>query len=352
MNHPRRRRPFGPLFWSTLAVAGLAVLGLAVREVDSRWGPSWRARGLAAEMRNPDPRVGLPAARALSKAGDPAIPRLVEALRDGDPAVRRRASWALGLVIPLPAAAIPALGAAIRDDDAEVRRRAADALARFGPEAASQAAALRAALGDPDPDVRFGAARCLARVEASESEALRQGVLDLLTVPVVHRLADPGGVPNDPDPTAPADLLKRMSPETQARGVGLLASLLGSDDAPARRAAAASLLVLSDAAGPASPELEKASRSDDLATRCLATLALVEMEGWERGRARATLRELLEAGALHPGVVPPRTLQEVQWVLTANLEGGSEIYQPVHVLRDLAVELSRAGARPAPASPE
>lgn len=329
----------------------LAALVMAIHEMYPRWKQYRQVRSLAAEMRDPDPLISLPAAHALSKAGPLAVQRLVEALRDGDPPVRRRAAWVLGVIMPLPREAIPSLGAAIRDDDPEVRRRAADALGRFGPEAASQAAALRAALTDPDPNVRFGAARSLGRVERRDSDPVARTVLELLTVPVVPNLPEVDRGPRNPDRTAAAELVRGMGPEAQARAVAVLIPLVGAQDLAVRRAAIESLQSLGPAAAPAVPSLEQASRSDDLVTRCLASLTLAKIEGIERGRARATLQELLDGGALSPGMVPPRIVAEVRWVLTTNLVNGSEFSQPVHVLRSLAEELRRAEAQEGPITP-
>lgn len=344
-SNTRRRRTFGPLLWSTLAVAGLAVPIMAFRDVYPRWSRSWEVRRLAAAIRDANPHIGQPAARALSQAGQPAIPGLVAALSDGDPAVRRRAAWALGMMVPRPGGALSSLGIALRDGDAEVRRRAADALGRIGPEAATQAPALRASLGDPDPNVRFGSARALGQIEGPDGDPVVRAVSDLLTVPAVLHLPEADRGSGVPDRTAAAELVRGMRPEAQGRVVAVLIPLVSSPDSTIRRAAIECLGRLGPAAGNATTALERAARSDDLVTRGLAALVLVELEGRERGRARAVLQELLDSEALRPGLISAPMLGQMRWVTTANLVAGSEIYQPVHVLRALVADLRRAEVR-------
>jgi hypothetical protein len=83
--------------------------------------------------------------------------------------------------------------------------------------------------------------------------------------------------------------------------------------------------------------LERALGDNDRVVRCLAALALSEFEGWEKGRARSLLKRMVDDPAL-----PPRMRKPVRWVIDSNLVNGSEFSQPVHVLRDLVVELRQA----------
>jgi HEAT repeat protein len=330
-------------------MAGLTILGMAIHQMQPCLSQYWQLRSLAAEMRNSDPLISLPAAHALSKAGPPAVPRLIDALHDRDTAVRRRACWVFAEIWPLPLEAISPLGAALRDDDPEVRRRAADALRRFGPKAASQTLALRSALDDPDPNVRFGAARALGEVEGRNSELVVRTMLDLLTVPVILYMPEADRRPGDPVQIAAADLISRMEPQAKGRAVAVLAPLLSAKDQAVRRAAIESLFLLRPSAAPAAPSLEDALQSDDdLVAKCFASLTLAEIEGIEKGRARTTLQELLDSGALQPEAIPPRLLAQVRHVLAAGLVNGSEFRRPIHLLRNVAEELRRAEAQPKP----
>ena len=79
-----------------------------------------------------------------------------------DPAERRKAAEALGQLGAGAYPAVPALIEALRDADAAVRRSAAQALSRMGPQADAAVPALTAALADPNQGVRQSAAHALA----------------------------------------------------------------------------------------------------------------------------------------------------------------------------------------------
>jgi hypothetical protein len=83
-----------------------------------------------------------------------------------------------------------------------------------------------------------------------------------------------------------------------------------------------------------SVRLERALSDEDRVVRCLAALALSEIEGWEKGRARAVLKAMFDDPALSPWMRTP-----VRWVIHSQLVNGSEFSQPVHVLRSLVADL-------------
>ena len=99
-------------------------------------------------------------------------------------------------------------------------------------------------------------------------------------------------------------------------------------------------------AGAAIPALERALSDEDRVVRCLAALALSEIEGWEKGRARAVLKAIVDDPALSPGMRKP-----VRWVIHSQLVNGSEFSQPVHVLRSLVADLRQAEDRAKIGSP-
>ena len=132
-----------------------------------------------------------------------------------------------------------------------------------------------------------------------------------------------------------------MGGETEARALASLISLI-ADDAPAvRREAIECLERLGPRARAAIPALERALGDEDRVVRCLAALALSEIEGWEKGRARALLKGMVDDPALPPGMRKP-----VRWVIHSDLVNGSEFSQPVHVLRNLVADLRRAEEKP------
>lgn len=109
---------------------------------------------------NPNPAVRRRAAYALGRIGGPDITEpLAQALADSNPAVRSRAAYSLGSAGA--AAAATALRHALNDPVVTVRHRAADALARL--DAPGTAGLLAALLDDSDPEIRQRAAWGLGR---------------------------------------------------------------------------------------------------------------------------------------------------------------------------------------------
>lgn len=100
------------------------------------------------------------------------------------------------------------------------------------------------------------------------------------------------------------------------------------------------------------PALERALGDQDRVVRCLAGLALSEIEGWEKGRARTVLEAMVDDLALSHEMRKP-----VRWVINSQLVNGSEFSQPVHVLRRVVADLRQAEDRakigsPRPSGPE
>jgi HEAT repeat protein len=91
----------------------------------------------------------------------------LEALKDRDSRLRKRAVEALGAVGTADPAAVPALAEAVRDRDAAVRTAAVLCLLRIGPAARDALPALEeAARKDRDRQVRNYAARALEKIRA------------------------------------------------------------------------------------------------------------------------------------------------------------------------------------------
>jgi HEAT repeat protein len=90
-----------------------------------------RLRVLALALRDTNRAVGLAAVWALSKLAPASLPTLVTVLSDHNPAVRRRAVFALGRAGQ--EAAAPALRLAMSDPDRSVRDMAAWASTRLRP---------------------------------------------------------------------------------------------------------------------------------------------------------------------------------------------------------------------------
>ena len=144
---------------------------------------------------------------ARAKIGPPAVPPLVEALRDPDRRVRERAASALAIMCRPALGAVTPLVAALQDTDAKVRRHAAMALGCIGP-AGPSVAGLVLALKDKEPPVRVTAAEALGMIGAKEAvPALTEATRD--ANPVVQRAAQQalrrleGSPPPPPAPVPP-----------------------------------------------------------------------------------------------------------------------------------------------------
>jgi len=126
-----------------------------------------------------------PAAKALCRIGDPAIPALVNALQSERIVIRRRAASAL-LGMKTKKAALDALiKAASEDDDENVRILATRALAPMlcvHDDDALVVPALIRLLKDESPGVRVAAARGLANLHASP-EFAAQPLVSLFNAP-------------------------------------------------------------------------------------------------------------------------------------------------------------------------
>jgi HEAT repeat protein len=105
------------------------------------------------------------AADALAVIGAPAVPRLLEALKDKDPLLRRGAAWALGDMEKKAHRAVPALCIVIeKDHDTDVRVHALFALRLIVPGAKGVVSTLLAAAKDPDEGVRAEAFHALSEI--------------------------------------------------------------------------------------------------------------------------------------------------------------------------------------------
>ena len=186
-------------------------------------------------------------------------------------------------------------------------------------------------------------ARALWRIGGKTSELAPPALLSMVAQPTVT---------SPPVRLDATDVVSKMGGETEARALASLISLT-ADDAPAvRREAIEGLERFGPRARVAIPALERALSDEDRVVRCLAASALSEIEGWEKGRARALLKGMVDDPALSCGMRKP-----VRWVIDSALVNGSEFSQPVHVLRGLVADLRQAEGRvkmgsPQPSSPE
>src|ERR1700730_17168731 len=91
----------------------------------------------------------------------------VQALRDPDAKVRKRAADVLGNVGAADATVVPALAGAVKDSDRAVREATVLALLKMGPAARDAMPALALASKDSDAKGRSHAARALENLRAA-----------------------------------------------------------------------------------------------------------------------------------------------------------------------------------------
>jgi HEAT repeat protein/lysophospholipase L1-like esterase len=152
-----------PAEWKTLAAALTqrdeyvrAFAAFSLGEMVHEARPAVPA--LVGAVQDPDPAVRVVVVMALAKigSGDPEVVEALDrALADKTWEYRWRAAHALGRIHPDSGPAVTTLASALSDDtDAKVRREAARALGRIGRGAVPALRTLDSARRDPDPEVR------------------------------------------------------------------------------------------------------------------------------------------------------------------------------------------------------
>jgi HEAT repeat protein len=100
----------------------------------------------------------------LGTNSTPAVPVLVQCLKDADPDVAVAAAQALGNLNVEPGVAVPALSDSLQAPRRWLRVAAANSLAEFGQQARPAVPSLVKALSDPDIHVRGRATNALERI--------------------------------------------------------------------------------------------------------------------------------------------------------------------------------------------
>lgn len=131
--------------------------------------PEKLAELVDAQLADSEPAVVVAALESLADIGAPAVPFLVESLKD--PKARYWAEVALTEIGPEAAPAAAALAAAAVNGEPEERLQAILALAAIGEPAAEAADELVTALESPDGAVRSAAAYALGRIRAAAADA-------------------------------------------------------------------------------------------------------------------------------------------------------------------------------------
>ena len=210
----------------------------------------------------------------IRRIGPPAIPLLVDLLRDERVSIRRSAVDALIDLAPDTESIQPALRRALRDEDSEVAGDAARALGALGKRASPSVGALVKALSHEDPYVRIYAAEALASIGPKAGASTRD-----------------------------------------------LARALGDPIPGVRWAAGEALASIGPAAQSAVPQLIEALKDEFLYVRICAAGALGSL-----GPKAQTAREALRAAANDPTM-----RDEAEWALSriAGVESGEPVISPL-----------------------
>ncbi len=284
----------------TILTSGLLPDGYADQEVlRKRFGQRTVAlRDFVSALGDPDAEVRAAAAWSIGAAtggrepagAEAALPRLAEALRDEQEAVRAAAARALGALGPKANATTPALLAALDDPRADVRAAAALALARMELSAGAVPSLVRC-LGSGDAYVRGFAAWSLGNLGPAAQGAVPALVealeADDTANVVAAALARIGPAAAQAVPALAADLhgteagrrwraartLGRIGPMAEAAVPDLRAALRDPNEA-VRAHAARALGRIGAAAGPAAADLQRATGDSDAGVRAEARQAL------------------------------------------------------------------------------
>jgi HEAT repeat protein len=115
--------------------------------------------------------VSAEAAGALAKIGSPAVPALIELLKQGDISQRQGAAWALGEMGSQAKDAVPLLIKALTSSkDMYYQQAMINALGKIGPPARAAIPALTSALNDPDVQTRAMAKSALEHIQGTSSK--------------------------------------------------------------------------------------------------------------------------------------------------------------------------------------
>jgi HEAT repeat protein len=134
--------------------------------------PYTQVAPLIEKLTDNDFRFRHDAADAIVKIGSPAVPFLIEALKDENKQVRWRAASALGEIGAEASSAVPALIVTLQDEDEYIRRIGAYALGKIGPEASVAVPKLIDALQDSDRNLRMVSAYALGKIGSEASSAV------------------------------------------------------------------------------------------------------------------------------------------------------------------------------------
>ncbi len=251
-----------------------------------------------------DPKVRATAEAALVQGAGRSLPLLRRFLDRGDEDLDRETFEIIQRIGP---PAIPLLVDLLRDERVSIRRSAVDELIDLAPDTERIQPALRRALSDEDSEVAGDAARALGALGKRASPSVRALVKTLSHEdPYVRVYA--------------AEALASIGPKAGASARDL-ASALGDPIPGVRWAAGEALASIGPAAQSAVPQLIEALKDEFLYVRICAAGALGSL-----GPKAQTAREALRAAANDPTM-----RYEAEWALNriAGVASGEPVLSPV-----------------------
>ena len=250
-----------------LAAAGFKVVLLCLLFTLFVGGNSWaqpssnsQIAPLIEKLTDNDFQLHHDAADAIVKIGSPAVPALIEALKDENRQVRWRAASALGEIGPEASPAVPSLIDTLQDEDGYVRRIAAYALGKIGSAAVTAVPQLTGALQAQDRNLRLVATYALGKIGPEASSAvpkLVEALRDLHAEVRLNAATALGRIGTDAPVVVPA-----------------LISTLQDTDTYVRQSAADALGKFGAKANPAVPALITALQDENKYVRLNAAFAL------------------------------------------------------------------------------
>jgi HEAT repeat protein len=205
----------------------------------------------------------------IGKEATPALVPLIQSREKGDVAIRHKAIVTVGYmgVLGNSAAvkpALPGLIDSLKDKDESIRIAAFDALYHIGPEAKLAFAALQDALTDPSESMRSLAARAMSSIDP-DHRAVVPALIELLRAEDRYtRLCG-------------AQELHRLGSRAKA-AVPALVKVLGDEYRPARLSAIQALGAIGPGANAAVAELNKLLHDDDPFVRACVASALQRIQ--------------------------------------------------------------------------
>jgi HEAT repeat protein len=213
-------------------------------------------------VKDPNEAVRLGALQSLGGMGKGAksiVPQIIPRLKDPSPKVQVQTAWALQSMGESPELILPVLMAKLKDPDPDVRTSSAATLGQLGQAATPAIPALITALNDPNPDVRSSSAATLGQLGQAATPAVPALITAL----------------NDPNPRSDS-LARTKAAEAlgQLGEIGALMTALQNKNPLVRWRAAYVLGKMGATAKPAIPALTIASQDPDESVQRRAKEAL------------------------------------------------------------------------------